>query len=128
MEHDMKHDLISYRHRADKDNKTRFIQPRSEAVPSWADDVQPHEAPWPPQTTLSDAWRWLRSGMMMGLGGTQLHHAYLGASGEALFMEDSDHDPDLFAKGPTDEGLSIHVYRSDLAWELPLDGSPAVPL
>ena len=99
-----------------------------ELVPSWADDVQTHEAPWPPQTTLADAWRWLRSGMMMGLGGTQLHAAYLGASGEALYMEDAETGELTIIDCQDGEGLSIHVYRGDLAWELPLDGSPAVPL
>ena len=124
----MTHDLISYRHRADTDNKTRFVQSQAEPVPSWADDVQPHEAPWPPQTTLADAWRWLRSGMMMGLGGTQLHQAFLGASGEALYMDDNETGELAIIDCQQDEGLSIHVYRGDLAWELPLDGSPAVPL
>lgn len=124
----MTHDLISYRHRADTDNKTRFVQSRAEPVPSWADDVQPHEAPWPPQTTLADAWRWLRSGMMMGLGGTQLHQAFLGASGEALYMEDAETGELAIIDCQPDEGLSIHVYRGDLAWELPLDGSAPVAL
>jgi len=36
-------ELISYRHKDDRDNKTRFIQYRKDAVPKWAADIQPHK-------------------------------------------------------------------------------------
>lgn len=35
--------LISYRHVADVENSTRFIQYESDDVPSWAVDVQKYE-------------------------------------------------------------------------------------
>lgn len=38
-------DMISYRHKDDHQNKTRFVQYRKDKVPSWAVDVQPHIPP-----------------------------------------------------------------------------------
>ena len=38
-------DLISYRHKDDHKNKTRFVQRKVDKVPKWAADVQPYTEP-----------------------------------------------------------------------------------
>ena len=38
-------DLISYRHKDDRQNKTRFVQRKMDKVPEWAADVQPYAEP-----------------------------------------------------------------------------------
>lgn len=38
-------ELISYRHKDDHKNKTRFVQRKVDKVPEWAADVQPHTEP-----------------------------------------------------------------------------------
>lgn len=120
----MTQDLISYRHVSDTGNRTRFVQPRSESLPSWARDVQPHSAPFPCQTTLQDVWGWLTRGLLKRLGDNpDLHQAFLGASNDALFLEDGETGELVIVDCQDGEGLSVHVYRSDLAWNLPLDGS-----
>lgn len=76
-----------------------------------------------PVTTLQDVWRWLREGLMKRLGDTDLHQAYLGASGDALFMEDGETGELTIVDCQEGEGLSIHVYGGDRAWELPTSGA-----
>lgn len=84
------------------------------------------EQPQSPGVTLQEVWGLLTQGAFKHLGGSPLHQAYLGASGAAMYVHAED-DLIIIDCQP-EEGLSIHVYRGDLAWELPLDGSAPVAL
>lgn len=81
-----------------------------------------------PQTDLQDVWRWLREGLMKPLAGTNLHQAFLGASDAALYLQCGETGELVIADCSPDEGLSIHVYLGDLAWDLPTSGGEAVLL
>lgn len=82
-----------------------------------------------PHATLQDVWRWLREGEMKRMGDNRnLHQCYLGASGDALFREDIDNNELVIVDCQEGEGLSIHVYDGDRAWELPTSGADPVVL
>lgn len=101
----------------------------AELADMWLADDRPGEdremdADPVPQTTLADVWRWLREGLMKRMGDNPgLHQAYLGASRDALFMEDGETGELIIVDCQDDEGLSIHVYAGNMAWELPTSGS-----
>lgn len=87
-------------------------------------DAREMEADPVPQTTLQDVWRWLREGLMKRLGDNpDLHQAFLGASCDCLYMEDAETGELVLFDCQTGEGMSIHVYNGDRAWELPTSGA-----
>lgn len=95
----------------------------------WGDAEMLLEAPEQPQTRLGDVWRWLREGQMKRLGDNpDLRQAYLDASSDCLYLEDSETGELVLIDCQAAEGMSIHVYDGELAWALPTDGGEAVKL
>lgn len=80
-----------------------------------------------PQTTLRDVARALAGRSFVKLVDHPQADAYMGAGAQAIIWEDAE-TGELTIIDLEDGELTVHVYRGEVGWRLPLDGSSPVHL